>query len=76
MLCGGGQLSSGVQLTGASHVESEVTLTVAETRLVVEFAWCLRGKDAGGELQFLCLRRSTRNAGFASGVDSACVCSR
>ena len=24
-------------------------------------------------MQFFCLRRCTRNAGFASGVDSACV---
>ena len=31
-------------------------------------------KDAGGELLFFCLRRSTRNIGFASGLDSACVC--
>ena len=31
-------------------------------------------KDAGGELQLFCLRRSTRIIGFASGFDSACVC--
>ena len=61
--------------TGASLVESEETFTVVGTRLVVEFAWCLREKDTGGELQFLCLRRSMRTIGFASGVGSACVCS-
>ena len=30
-------------------------------------------RDAGRGTQSLCLRRSMRNNGFASGVDSACV---
>ena len=65
---------STVELTNSTEATLDVcgrdeTLTVSGTRVVVECEWCFGGKDAGGELQFLCLERSTRNTDFASGVD-------
>ena len=64
-----------LSLCGGGHVAlfAKETLTVARSRLVVDFSWCLRAKDAQGELQFVCLKESARNTGFACGVEFACV---
>ena len=45
--------------------QAKETVTDCWNTLFVEFAWSHRGKDAGGEMQFVCLRRSTRNTDFA-----------
>ena len=41
--------------------QAKETLKIAGTRLFVESAWGLRGKDAGGDFQLLCLKRCTRS---------------